>query len=575
MAIDGVFLHLLKNELYSCIGAKVQKIFQPIKDTLIISLKSRDMSGKLLMCAGASNARVHLTSSAVENPASPPMFCMLMRKHLSGATLTDILQLGIDRVLFFVFDAMTELGDRAEITVILEILGGQSNILLCRRDEGQLRIIDCLRRTDAEAKRLLLPGAVYEPPVSHGGLNLLEADESKAADAVMSAGGNLDKAFRDVFEGVSPLVARELAFRCGKGAEKDEITNAIKWLKSIISEGGSPALLIDEDDKIIAFTYFPPKQYGSKITKKTFASYSQLLDAYYTGRDAGQQQKELTSQLVKAVSNLSARAQRKLLARQKDLNKSRDREHLKKYGELIHANLHKISPGASFCDADDYYNDMKLIRIPLDPALSAAANAQKYFKEYKKAAAAEKMLGSLISQSKEECRYLSSVLDSLSRVSSISEINEISDELISEGYLKRKTGGKARMKQRALGPIKFVTDDAFTVLVGRNNRQNDELTLRRAAPGDIWLHVKDAPGSHVIIECGGKEPPFSSIEQAAVIACTYSSASMSANVPVDYTAVKNVKKPGGAKPGMVIYKTNRTIYATPSKELCEKLRIKN
>ncbi len=573
MAFDGTILHLVAQSLRPYIGARVQKIYQPMKDTVIISLKSKDASGRLIISASAGLQRIHITQSSVENPASPPMFCMLLRKHLSSAMLTDIYQLGMDRVIFLKFDSITEMGDHADIIVVFEMLGRQSNILLCRAEEDKLKILDCLRRTDAASKRVLLPGVFYEPPESSGRINILQLSAEDTAEKIVSSARPAESALRDVADGFSPIVAREFAFRC-----KDNTTNfisvkaEIEKLKSCIESGGQPVMLYDENDIPFDFTFFIPKQYGNSVKYKTFDSYNSLLDEYFTERDVKQKQRELSSKLIKHVTNLAQRAERKLHAREADFIKSKKREHLRIYGELICAGMHNISPGASFFDTEDYYNDMRPIRVPLDPALSAAGNAQKYFKEYKKAASAEKMLSTLIEQNKDECRYLNSVLYSLSRSESANEIDSIYAELVEEGYIKRKSNSKS--KPQALKPLLFTSSDGFKITVGRNNRQNDVLTLKTADKNDIWLHVKDAPGSHVIIEAGGADVPDSTIMEAAVIACTYSSAAMSANVPVDYTQVRNVKKPAGAKPGMVIYKTNRTVYATPSKDLCNRLQVK-
>lgn len=572
MAFDGTFLHFIVSSLKPFIGSRVQKIYQPMKDTIILSLKSKDISGKLLISSAAGLQRIHITQNSMENPAAPPMFCMLLRKHLSGAILTDISQLGMDRVVFLKFDSVTEMGDHADIIVIFEMLGRQSNILLCRAEQNNIRILDCLHRTDAAAKRILLPGVLYEPPESSGRINILETPINQVTEKIVLSGRPAETALRDVADGFSPIAAREFAFRCSDNVKNfDLVQKEIERLKSYIESGGQPVMIYDQNDVPLDFTFFVPKQYGENVKYKTFDSYHFLLDEYFSERDIKQKQRELSSHLKKQVANLVQRSERKLNARECDLIKSRNREHLRIYGELICANMHNVKPGYAFFDTIDYYNDMKEIRIPLDPALSPADNAQKYFKEYKKAVSAEKMLTSLIEQNKDECRYLNSVLDSLSRAESSNEVSSIYSELAEQGYIKHRFN--TRLKPQALKPLSFISSDGFKILVGRNNKQNDILTLKTADKNDMWLHVKDSPGSHVIIEANGGSIPDSTIMEAAVIACTYSSAVMSANVPVDYTQVRNVKKPAGAKPGMVIYKTNRTLYVTPSKELCSRLQI--
>ena len=558
MAFDGGFLHRITDELNTAADSHVDKIYQPSKDELVFLLRKKGFAKRLLICVKAGAARIQFTENKYENPASPPMFCMLIRKYLSAARLIKITQPALERIAELIFSYTSEMGDISEIRLIAEFIGNKTNILLVGADG---RIIDCLRKSDPEtADRLLLPGAKYEYPANQEKLNPLTSGINQICTAANAHAGDTAKALLLVTDGFSPLVCREAVY-------KSEITGSLhSALNDIISDlisGGTPIILIKSDGTPYDFSYTDISQYGSEFSKKSFNSFSELLDAFYTARENAERIKKAASDIIKLVTNLRARTERKLAIRLHDLKRCENRETLRIYGELLKANLYKLESGATFAEVENYYDEMKPVRIPLNPALSPQKNAAKYFKDYKKTYTAEQTLTALTKKDEEELRYFDSVLDSIARSESLSEISEIREELTLAGYIKQN--GTRKRKTPALPQFKeYVSDEGYKILVGKNNRQNDYLTTVLAEKNDLWFHVKNIPGSHVIVMCRGGEVSEATVMRAAALAAANSKASGSSQVPVDYTPVKYVKKPGGAKPGMVIYTTNKTVFVTPT-----------
>ena len=558
MAFDGGFLHRITDELNTAADSHVDKIYQPSKDELVLLLRKKSFAKRLLICTKAGAARIQFTENKYENPVSPPMFCMLIRKYLSAARLIKITQPALERIAELTFSYSNEMGDISEIRLIAEFIGNKTNILLVGADG---RIIDCLRKSDPEtADRLLLPGADYEYPAKQDKLNPLTAGISEICAAADAHGGETAKALLESLDGFSPLVCREAAY-------KAEVTGSLpSSLENIVSDlktGGTPLMLIKADGAPYDFSYTDISQYAGEFIKKSFESYSSLLDAFYTARENSERIKKAASDIIKLVTNLRARTQRKLAIRLHDLKKCENRETLRIYGELLKANLYRIENGASFAEVENYYDDMKPLRIPLNPALSPQKNAAKYFKDYKKTYTAEQTLTSLTKRDEEELRYFDSVLESIERSEALSEISEIREELTLAGYIKQN--GARKRKTAAVPQFKeYTSDEGYKILVGKNNRQNDYLTTVLAAKNDLWFHVKNIPGSHVIVMCRGGEVSDATVMRAAALAAANSKAAGSSQVPVDYTPVKFVKKPNGAKPGMVIYTTNKTVFVTPS-----------
>ena len=558
MAFDGGFLHRITEELNIADDSHVDKIYQPSKDELVLLLRKKSFAKRLLICVKPSFARIQFTENKYENPAAPPMFCMLLRKYLSAARLIKVTQPSLERIAELTFSYTNEMGDIAEIRLIVEFIGNKTNILLVGADGN---IIDCLRKSDPEtADRLLLPGAQYEYPANREKLNPLTAGIEKICSAAVAHGGDAAKALLASFDGFSPLVCREVAY---KAEIKGSLDAALSDIVSDLKNGGIPFMLIKYDGTPYDFSYTDISQYADAFKAKTFESFSSLLDAFYTARENGERLRHSAADLIKLVKNLFARTERKLAIRLEDLKKCENRETLRIYGELLKANLYRLQNGASFAEVENYYDEMKPVRIPLNPALSPQKNADKYFKDYKKTYTAERTLTELTKKDEEELKYFDSVLDSISRCESISEIAEIREELSIAGYIKQN--GARKKKNTAVPQFKeYTSDEGYKILVGKNNRQNDYLTTVIAAKNDLWFHVKNIPGSHVIVMCRGGEVSDDTVMKAASLAAANSKAAGSSQVPVDYTPVKFVKKPNGAKPGMVIYTTNKTVFVTPN-----------
>ncbi len=589
MALDGAMLHLIRKEIEEgVLGAKVDKVFQPSRETLILAMRGKNMNRKLLLSASANSARIHFTERAVENPAQPPMLCMLMRKRLCGARLSAIEQPGLERVLLLKFDAHNELGDEITLTIAVEIMGRHSNLILI--DERGL-VIDSVKRIDSELSslRLILPGIQYELPPAQDKCNLMESRPEEAAERVCDCKGQrLDKALMSVIQGISPVVARELAYRATgftdsvtdslSDAQREKLCFHLNALRETLNGRGEPNL-IAVNGKPTDFTFFYPRQYGASAVSSTYRDYSSMLDEYYFRRDLNDRMKSKAQDILKLLANSSARIAKKLDIQRAELEKCAEREQYRKKGDLINANLHQLQKGDLLVEVLDYYSeDGATVCILLDPLLTPAQNAQKYYREYRKLQAAEQHLTGLIEQGKAELAYIDSVLDLLSRAESERELGEIRQELMDEGIIRRRKAAQGKQPPK-LPPLRFRSDDGFLILVGRNNRQNDSLTLRESRKQDVWLHTLNIPGSHTVIVCHGdqspgEKPPARTIEQAAQLAAYYSGARESGLVPVDYTLIRDVSKPRGAKPGMVIYTHQSTLYVHPDEALAERLREK-
>lgn len=583
MAFDGAFLWLMRGELtQNLLGARVDKIYQPSKNVLVLLLRSKEFSGKLFLSAEPGGARIQLTAADIENPPSPPMLCMLLRKKLVGAKLTAMRQPGLERLLYLDFDTKNELGDPVSLTLVAELMGRNANLILCEQNG---RVIDAVRRTDAsDTTRILMPGVTYQPPPGAGRFDLTKEDPSLCMASLSRVERrNIPTALLSAVPGLSPLVCRELAFAgLDSSAPVDappsdrELAALTDWLTALksrlLSQGGVPTMITDPTGKMVDFTFLEPAQYGSAAVLTHYESYSALLDAFYTKRDQKARMQAKTQSLHKFLHTTLARLARTVNVRTAELEKAKNCEQLREYGELLKANLGQIQPGASSCRVINYYDpECKEINIPLSPALSPRQNAQRYFKEYRKKCTAAGMLEGLICKAKNDIAYLDSVADALSRAQTAAEAAAIQEELQESGWLRPPKEGKKQKNAAAKGlaPYEFMSVDGVVMLAGRNNRQNDQLTLRQASGNDIWFHVKNFPGSHVIVKTGGQPVPDSTLTEAAVIAATLSGAADSKGVAVDYCPVKRVKKPAGAAPGMVIYEHYNTAFVDPDKGLLE------
>ena len=574
MALDGMYLSFLVREVNELlVGAKVDKIHQPSKNELVFIMRTRGGMYKLYFTADANSPRFAVVDKTPENPQTPPMLCMLLRKRLTGATLVSVEQYGLDRVAFFNFDATNEIGDRVKLTLAVEIMAQHSNVILI---DGDNRVVDALKRVDAEKSsyRLVLPGAQYKLPPAQEKKDIRETAPEELCSAVLSQENcKLSSAIIKTLQGVSPLLSREIAYRvCGddKGVkelsseEKVALLCEISGLKSMVVNGTSePCMVLDESEKPLEFSFMPITQYGDSFKTIKKADVFALLEGFYSERDRVLRTRSKGAELFKMLDNAIERISRKLNNQREDLRKCADRDAIKINAELITANQYRLTKGATVYEVENYYDENNIVRISVDPSLTPSQNAQKLYKEYHKACTAEDMLIKLIDEGEQDLEYLNTVRDMLSRSTLEREFGEIKDELISEGFIKPKKSGKKQMKKQALPPLEFKTSQGLTVLVGRNNIQNDKLTFKTGRRGDMWLHSQKCPGSHVLLLAEGGEIPDDAIVEAAEIAAYYSSAKDGTIVTVDYTDVKNIKKPNGAKPGFVVYYTYYSVNVKP------------
>lgn len=557
MALDGIYLHLLKNEILQRLqGFRVDKIYQPSREEILFTFRTYDGVQRLLLSAKADSPRILLTKYSAENPKQPPMLTMLLRKHLSGAKLVDIEQDGFERILSLVFDATNELGDPVRFKLIIEIMGRYSNIILVNNDGI---IVECVKRIDAlkSSVREVLPGLKYELPPQQHKMNILTDYISDIESAMNRLDMKRSKAAMEVIQGLSPLVAREL---------ENGMT-----LTELVAKIASPTPTVVYAEKPLDFTYFMPRQYGDLVIYKHFDTLSDLLDYFYYEQVRIDRIKQRSKDLFQHLNTLQERAVRKSINRKRELEECKDKEKLKIYGDLINSNLYRLEKGAPFYDLENYYDDNKTVRIPADITLTPVQNAQKYYRDYRKKQIAETKLHDFIKQADDEAEYLETVIDALSRAQTDSEITAIRAELYESGFLSKRVEKNKNSKK--LPPKHYVSSEGFNIFVGRNNVQNDLLTLKTAKNYDLWFHVKDSAGSHVIVEAV-KDKSFTDklIREASMLAVCNSKASQSSNVAVDYTIVKNVHKPNGAKFGMVIYDDYNTEYVTPNEDELKEIK---
>ena len=572
MALDGIYLSLLKKEFDALIGARVDKIHQPTREEMVISLRTREGTKKLLFNAGSGAARVHLTTQEIENPKTPPMLCMLLRKHLASGRLTGIRQDGFERILYFDFESSDELGDRVALTLVVEIMGRCSNVILVGENG---KTIDSLHRVNPDGSaRPVLPGMTYTVPPREERLDIFNAERTQLEEKLRQfPKGELGKTLLKVCEGISPVFARECAFYALHGGESqiedmipdnfDRLAYFIETVRMQIENGVNAYTLLRTPEGVFKdFCFCDIKQYGTLMQTKSFESPSELLDYFYSHKDMFSRVKQKASDLFRLLTNLTERTRRRVENQKAELRDCADRDKYRIYGDLIMANINDLIKGMSWCRVTNYYDEeLAQIEIPLDKKLSPQENAQKYYSQYRKLDTAEGKLRKLIAQGEEEIVYLDSVYESLTRAQTENEINELREELAGEGYI-RWQGAKGK-QLKALPPMRFRTPEGFVIRVGRNNRQNDRLTCKESEKTDMWLHTKDITGSHVIISAEGREIPEMVIYTAARLAAYFSKGRGSSQVAVDYTLVKYVKKPNGAKPGMVIFTNNKTLYVSP------------
>lgn len=579
MALDGAFLYAVKNELQELIGGRVEKIYQPSREEIVISIRKK----KLYISANAGSARVHVTQKQPDNPQTPPMFCMLLRKKIGNGRLTAIRQDGLERILFLDFECVNELGDMVTITLACEIMGRCSNLIIIS-DEG--KIIDSIKRVDEEMsrERMVLPGMRYTLPPRDDRLNFMNAEpETIVARLREMNPAELSKALIRVFEGISPILAREWTFFAGRGnhlqsdtIDGDQLDRLLfiikKTREQLITGQCCFSVASTKDGMLKDFSFIRLNQFGNLMYTKEIPTASELLDYFYYERDRKVRTKQRANDLFRLLVNLTERTARRISAQKQELSECAEKDYYKLCGDLISANMYCIKKGDLSATVINFYDESSPeITVELDIRKTPSQNAQYYYSEYKKCVTAEEKLAVQIKKGEEELQYLDSVFDALTRADSENDIIQLRLELREQGYIK--SGGNKVKPPKALPPIEYKSSDGYTILVGRNNHQNDRLSLKFAEKSDIWLHTQSITGSHVIIVTDGEIPPDKTIEEAAVIAAFNSKGRNSDLVPVDYCLARYVKKPSGAKPGKVIFTNYKTAFVKPDEELENKLRV--
>lgn len=582
MPFDAVFMSCLEKEIKDrVVGNRIDKVQQPERDLFILNIRG----GKLMISLNSSGGRVAFTDETFENPASPPMFCMLLRKYLTGGKIISLSQPPFERVYNFEIETYDALGKQAVRHLVVELLGRYTNMILT---DGDGIITDCVRRIgfDISDKRQILPGLLYHLPPGTGKLRPDEVTKDEILSLLDTAGdARLDKWLNTTFNGLSPLICREIVYRAYGSTDarvsetanhggKERLAEELISLASGIYKTSHPYLISDTEGKPVDFSYMKISQYENLMEVTEYGTFSELLSAFYSKRDRIERMRVRTQAISKNIRRLRDRTLRKVASQKEELLLTADRERNRQNGDLITSNIYRMKKGMTLLYAEDYYDpDGRVREIKLDPLKTPQQNAAKYYRDYTKAKTAETHLKEQIEKGESEIDYLDSVLEALEKAENERDVTEIRQELTDLGYIRVPNSSK-REKKIEQKPMRFISSNGFEIFVGKNNSQNDRLTMKTALRRDVWLHTQKIHGSHVVISSQNGEPDERTIYEAAVIAAYYSQAKDSGNVPVDYTAVRNVKKPSGAKPGMVIYTDYSTLYVDPDEELVEKLREK-
>ena len=570
MPLDAITLQALTREMRDTLeGAKIDRVQQPEKDMLLLTLRTREGGRRLLISASVAGARVHYTAESFENPAEPPMFCMLLRKHLVGGRIQSVEQPEGERMLSIRLFSRDELGDESEKTLAVELIGRSANIVLVGADG---LIIDCLRRMEYGGEgRGMLPGLIYRLPPRQNKLSFFSCSEEELRFTIEHMeDGAFDKRLLDSFAGLSPLICRELSYRSRQDREL-LLDNALA-LRETVSAGDFVPTLVSIDGAPRDFSFMAINQYGEGASCERFDSFCALLDAFYARRDRAESRRRRSRELMHTVKTVQERLNRKLAAQRKELQETAGREEIRRRAELITANIYRMKKGQRELVCENYFEeDCPEIRIPLDPLKTPQQNAAALYKDFNRKKAAEEHLTVLIEQGERQNEYLGAVVDEIERAESERDLNDIRRELVETGYLKKQRAAKNdRSKPQA--PLRFLSSDGYEILVGRSNVQNDELTHKLARRTDLWLHAQKIHGSHVIIRTDGLEPPEATIAEAASLAAWYSQGREAGKIPVDITQVRFVRKPSGAMPGAVLYTDYTTLLAQPDESLAEKLK---
>lgn len=583
MAFDGITVSAIKAEIEDKIlGGRIDKVYQPEKDEIILGIRSMGQAYKLLLTSNASNPKFHFTQTNPSNPMTPPLFCMVMRKHLQSGKIIKIEQPDFDRILNIYVESLNELGDYSVKKLVLEIMGRHSNIILT--DENNT-ILDCIKHIghDTSSVREVLPGREYTLPPSQGKINTLELGNNNFNEVLENNPSfEIQSVIYKNYTGISPIAASEICYRANVNGstpvealtdiQKEIVFNKFAELvEDIKANRFYPESITNEKGKTIDFSPIEMTQFNGLEIKK-YTSISELIESFYANRDFAYRIGQKTQDLRKLITQNIERCIRKKDIQMQTLRSIKNRDELRLKGELLTANIYSIKKGMTTVELPNYYSEnQELVAIELDSNKTPSENAQKYYKAYNKAKRTFEALKDQIKSNDEELAYLESVLTSVNNCTDEQDVKEIRRELREEGYVKKVKNQKDKSKKHSV-PLHFISQDGFDIYVGKNNIQNDELTLKFARPRDIWMHTKNIPGSHVIIVANGQTIPDTTLNEGAMLSAFYSKAKNSSKVPVDYTEKKNVKKPNGSKPGFVIYETNKTAYITTSEEEIKKIR---
>ena len=580
MAFDAGFVAAVVDELNrTVIGARIEKVMQPGKDAIILQLHcdraTVDIreSQRLLFDAGSNNPRIGFTENTFENPKTAPMFCMLLRKHLNGAKILSVKQLGFERAVEIAMESHDELGFPCIKYLISETMGKCSNLMFLGQD---YRIISALKLIDfsTSQKRQILPGIRYElPPLQEGKMTPIGADKEKFLRDYAASEAAPDKFIMSHYLGISPLIAREIAFRA-QGGDGEALYRAFSEIYRAVEEKRFvPVLLRDAATNVpVEYSFTEIGQYGDKVRSEVCRHFSNLTDEYFGARTHMEHMRQRSSDILRLLTNAETRLTKKIALQSHDLEACADKENWRISGDLITANIYRLSRGMTSADLENYYSPTaELKRIPLDARLTPAQNAQRYYKKYNKAKSAEAALTKQLVLAREELEYIYTVFDALTRAENETDLAEIRRELYESGYAAKMKGYKP-VKPSAPRPMEFRTTGGYRVLCGKNNAQNDYLTHKLAGKNDIWFHIHGCPGSHTVLFCGTEEPSEKDYTEAATIAAVYSKAPRGQKVAVDYTRIRNVKKPPASKPGYVTYSTNFSAYVTADEVLVQQLK---
>jgi predicted ribosome quality control (RQC) complex YloA/Tae2 family protein len=570
MSFDGLFTKLMTNEISSTLNSgRINKIYQPFKNEIMMQIRSNGKNHKLLLSAHPSYARVQLTNDSYDNPSEPPMFCMLLRKHLEGSIIEKIYQIGLDRMIAIEVKGRNELGDVSYKKLVIEIMGRHSNIVLIDKDKDI--ILDSIKHVSyaVNSHRAILPGQKYILPPQQEKLDPFELEANEILRKLDFNAGKLDKQLVEHFAGISPLLAREIVYKAGLANRLTLPKAFIEILKQIQQRDIHPSITINNQKE--AF-YFLPLEHMKGETKY-FERLSDMLDRYYFGKAERDRVKQQANDLERFIQNEKDKNEKKIEKLYSTLEDAKKADQYQLFGELLTANMYSLQRGLKEIEVINYYDENgATVVIPLDPLKTPSDNAQKYFSKYQKAKNSIEIVKNQIRLAEEELLYFESLQQQL-MAASIRDIAEIREELVDEGYIRERQKKKNKSPNQGKPILEtYRASNGTDILVGKNNKQNDYLTNKLAGRDEIWLHTKDIPGSHVVIR--SKEPDDETIKEAATLAAYFSKARLSSSVPVDFTKVRYVKKPNGAKPGFVIYDNQQTIYVTPDEEKILSLKIK-